>query len=142
SHFTVDNNLGTSPYDLQLNTAVPPFNNPKARQAIYAATNFAPILQHLFGGRNPTTESFTGPGGICYEQTVPGYQGYDPTLAKQLVQESGLNKVTINLGTISNSVASETTQALATEWAAVGIKTTLANYALNALIQAFEKNNG
>ncbi len=81
-----DNNLGTSPYDLQLNTAVPPFNNPKARQAIYAATNFAPILQHLFGGRYPTTESFTGPGGICYEQTVPGYQGYDPTLAKQLIQ--------------------------------------------------------
>ena len=51
----MENNLGTSPYDLQLNTAVPPFNNPKARQAIYAATNFAPILQHLFGGRYPVT---------------------------------------------------------------------------------------
>ncbi len=62
-----------------------PFNNPKARQAIYAATNFAPILQHLFGGRYPITQSFTGPGGICYEQNVPGYQGYDPTLAKQLI---------------------------------------------------------
>src|SRR4029077_12407116 len=35
-HFTVENNLGPSPYDLQLNTAVPPFNDPKARQAIYA----------------------------------------------------------------------------------------------------------
>ena len=74
-HLQVENNLGTSPYDLQLNTAVPPFNNPKARQAIYAATNFAPILQHLFGGRYPITQSFTGPGGICYEQNgarVPG----------------------------------------------------------------------
>ena len=53
SHFEVENNLGTSPYDLQLNTAVPPFNNPKARQAIYAATDFQPILQHLFGGTVP-----------------------------------------------------------------------------------------
>ena len=122
SHFTVDNNLGTSPYDLQLNTAVPPFNNPKARQAIYAATNFAPILQHLFGGRYPTTESFTGPGGICYEQTVPGYQGYDPTLAKQLIQQSGLNNVTIQLGTIALSTAQESMQALATEWEAIGLK--------------------
>jgi peptide/nickel transport system substrate-binding protein len=142
-HFQVLDQPGTSPYDLQLNTATPPFNNPKARQAIYAATDFAPILDHIFGNRYPVVEGFTGPGGICYQPTVPGYQGYDPTLAKQLVQESGLNKVTINLGTISSSsVAVETTQALADEWAAVGIKTTLQSYILNALIQAFEKNGG
>jgi peptide/nickel transport system substrate-binding protein len=142
-HFQVLDQPGTSPYDLQLNTAIAPFNNPKARQAIYAATNFAPILQHIFGNRYPVVEGFTGPGGICYQQYVSGYQGYNPTLAKQLVQQSGLDKVTINLGTISSSpVAIETTQALATEWAAVGIKTTLQSYVLNGLIQAFYKNNG
>ena len=142
-HFQVLDQPGTSPYDLQLNTAIAPFNNPKARQAIYAATDFGPILQHIFGNRYPVVEGFTGPGGICYQQYVPGYQGYNPTLAKQLVQQSGLDKVTINLGTISSSqVAVETTQALATEWAAVGIKTTLQSYVLNSLIQAFYKNNG
>ena len=142
-HFQVLDQPGTSPYDLQLNTAIAPFNNPKARQAIYAATDFGPILQHIFGNRYPVVQGFTGPGGICYQQYVPGYQGYNPTLAKQLVQQSGLDKVTINLGTISSSqVAVETTQALATEWAAVGIKTTLQSYVLNSLIQAFYKNNG
>jgi len=142
-HFDVLNQLGTSPYDLQLNTAVAPFNNVKAREAIYAMTNFQPILQNIFKNAYPVVEGFTGPGGICYEQKVPGYQGYDPTLAKQLVQESGLNKVTINLGTISSSpVASETTEALAQEWAAFGVKTTLHTYDLNALIQAFTANGG
>lgn len=142
-HFDVLNQLGTSPYDLQLNTAVAPFNNIKARQAIYAMTNFAPILQNIFKNQYPVTEGFTGPGGICYQPTVPGYQGYDPTLAKQLVQESGLNKATINLGTISSSpVASETTQALSQEWAAFGVKTTLHTYPLNGLIQAFTANGG
>jgi peptide/nickel transport system substrate-binding protein len=142
-HFQVLDQPGTSPYDLQLNTAIPPFNNPKAREAIYAATDFSPILAHIFGNRYPVVEGFTGPGGICYQQHVPGYQGYNPTLAKQLVQQSGLDKVTINLGTISSSqVAVETTQALETEWAAVGIKATLQSYVLNSLIQAFEKNNG
>jgi peptide/nickel transport system substrate-binding protein len=142
-HFQVLDQPGTSPYDLQLNTAVAPFNNPKARQAIYAATDFAPILAHIFGNRYPVVQGFTGPGGICYQQNVPGYQGYDPTLAKKLVQESGLDKVTINLGTISSSsVAVESTQALATEWAQFGIKTTLKSYVLNGLIQAFYKNNG
>ncbi len=142
-HFDVLNQLGTSPYDLQLNTAVAPFNNVKAREAIYAMTNFAPILQNIFKNAYPVVQGFTGPGGICYQPKVAGYQGYDPTLAKQLVQASGLDKATINLGTISSSpVASETTQALAQEWAAFGVKTTLHTYALNALIQAFTVNGG
>jgi len=142
-HFDVLNQLGTSPYDLQLNTAVAPFNNPKARQAIYAMTNFAPILQNIFKNAYPVVQGFTGPGGICYQASVPGYQGYNATLAKQLVQQSGLDKATIDLGTISSSpVAAETTQALAQEWSAFGVKTTLHSYALNALIQAFTANAG
>jgi peptide/nickel transport system substrate-binding protein len=143
SHFDVFNQLGTSPYDLQLNTAVAPFNNPKAREAIYAMTNFAPILQNIFKNAYPVTEGFTGPGGICYEPTVPGYQGYNATLAKQLVQQSGLDKSTIQFGTISSSpVAAETIQALSEEWAAFGVKTSLHTYPLNGLIQAFVANGG
>lgn len=142
-HFNVLNQLGTSPYDLQLNTAVPPFNNPKARQAIYAMTDFAPILSKIFKNAYPVVQGFTGPGGICYQPKVPGYQGYDPTLAKQLVQQSGLDKATIDLGTISSSpVASQTTQALSQEWAAFGVKTTLHTYNLNALIAAFLAGGG
>jgi len=133
----VENQLSTSPYDLQLNTKTAPFNSVKARQAIYAATNFGPILQHVFDNMYPPVQGFTGPGGICYQPTVPGYQGYDPTLAKTLVQQSGLDKVTINLGTIQNLVAEETTEALQTEWAAVGIKTVIHAYALAPLIAQF-----
>jgi len=133
----VENQLSTSPYDLQLNTKTAPFNNVKARQAIYAATNFGPILQHVFDNMYPPVQGFTGPGGICYSPTVPGYQGYDPTLAKTLVAQSGLGKVTINLGTIQNLVAEETTEALQTEWAAVGIKTVIHAYALAPLIAQF-----
>ena len=70
----------------------------KARQAIYAATNFAPILQHVFGNRYPITQGFTGPGGICYQPNVPGYQAYDLAKAKALVKQLG--GLTIQLGTI------------------------------------------
>jgi peptide/nickel transport system substrate-binding protein len=142
SHFEVENNLGTSPYDLQLNTAVPPFNNPKARQAIYAATNFQPILQHLFGGRYPIVQGFTGPGGICYQQYVQGYQGYDATLAKSLIQQSGLANTTIQLGTIALSTAQESMQALATQWEALGLHVKQSSWPLSGLIAAFEANGG
>ncbi len=137
SRFNVVNESPSTVYDLQLNTLAPPFNNPKARQAIYAATNIQPILSHIFANAYPIAEGFTGPGGICNEPKVPGYQEYDPALAKSLVQQTGLNKVTIKLGTIQNLVAEETTEALQTEWAAVGIHATIANYPLASLIAQF-----
>ncbi len=133
--FNVETQLSTSPYDLQLNTAAPPFNNKLAREAIYDATNFAPILQHVFDNLYPVTQGFTGPGGICYEPTVPGYPAYNLTQAKALVKQVG--GITINLGTINVLVAQETTEALQTEWAAAGIKTTIHSYDLASLIQTF-----
>jgi peptide/nickel transport system substrate-binding protein len=131
----VENQLSTSPYDLQLNTKSAPFSDKRARQAIYAATNFAPILQHVFSNLYPVTQGFTGPGGICYEPTVPGYPPYDLAKAKALVSQLG--GLTVSLGTIQNLVAQETTEALQTEWAAAGIKTTIHNYPLAALISQF-----
>jgi peptide/nickel transport system substrate-binding protein len=136
--FHVLNQQGTSPYDLQLNTKIAPFNSVKARQAIYAATDFAPILQHVFANAYPAVQGFTGPGGICYNASVAGYQGYNLALAKQLVKASGLDKAQIQLGTISNQVAQDTTAALKSEWAAAGItNVTIASWDLNGLIQAF-----
>ena len=134
-HFTVVNQLSTSPYDLQLNTAIPPFNNIKAREAIYYATDIQPIVSHIFDNLYPLTQSFTAPGGICYQPTVPGYLPYDLAKAKALVQQLG--GLTVNLGTINVLVAKETTQALQTEWAKAGIKTTISSYDLGPLIAQF-----
>jgi len=134
-NFTVVNQLSTSPYDLQLNTAIPPFNNIKAREAIYYATDIQPIVSHIFDNLYPLTQSFTAPGGICYQPKVPGYRPYNLAKAKALVQQLG--GLTVNLGTINILVAKETTQALQTEWAKAGIKTTISSYDLGPLIQQF-----
>jgi len=134
-HFTVVNQLSTSPYDLQLNTATAPFNNIKAREAIYYATDIQPIVSHIFDNLYPLTQGFTAPGGICYQATVPGYRTFDLAKAKALVKQLG--GLTVNLGTINVLVAKETTQALQTEWAKAGIKTTIASYDLGPLIAQF-----
>ncbi len=136
SHFTVTQQLSTSPYDLQLNTKIPPFNNKLAREAIYYATNFSLISQHIFDNKFPLTQSFTGAGGLFYNPTVPGYPTYNLAKAKALVKQlGGLN---INLGTISVLVATETTEALQSEWAQAGIKATIHSYQLAPLIAQFE----
>ena len=134
-HFNVVNQAPTSVYDLQLNTLTGPFKNELARQAIYAATDIEPILQHIFGNQYPIAQGFTGPGGICNQPTVPGYPGYDLAKAKALVKQLG--GLTVSLGTIQNLVAQQTTEALQTEWAAAGIKATIHTYPLAALIAQF-----
>ena len=125
----------TSPYDIQLNTKIAPFNNIKAREAIYYATNAALLDKSLFGDTYPVGESFTAPAGLFYEQTVPGYITYDLAKAKALV--SSLGGLSFNLGTISVPTATEMDEAIQTEWQAAGMKVTLSSYDLTGLIGAF-----
>jgi peptide/nickel transport system substrate-binding protein len=125
----------TSPYDIQLNTKIAPFNNIKAREAIYYATNAALLDKSLFGDTYPVGESFTAPAGLFYEQTVPGYITYDLAKAKALV--TSLGGLSFNLGTISVPTATELNEAIQTEWQAAGMKVTLSSYDLTGLIGAF-----
>lgn len=134
--FNVVEEASTSPYDIQLNTSIPPFNNEMAREAIYYATNAKQIVDKLFGGKYPLTESFTATGGLFYDPTVPGYIGYNLAKAKALVKQLG--GLTVNLFTIDVPVADETDEELAAQWEAAGITVTgLNEYTLTPLIGAF-----
>jgi peptide/nickel transport system substrate-binding protein len=125
----------TSPYDIQLNTKIAPFNNKLAREAIYYATNGALLDKSLFNDTYPVGQSFTAPAGLFYEQTVPGYITYDLAKAKALVKQLG--GLSFNLGTISVPTAIELNEAIQTEWQQAGMKVTLSDYDLTGLIGAF-----
>jgi peptide/nickel transport system substrate-binding protein len=125
----------TSPYDIQLNTFVAPFNNLKAREAIYAATDTPLLDSSLFNDTYPVGQSFTAPAGLFYEKTVPGYITYNLAKAKALVKSIG--GLSIVLGTLNTPVANEVDDALRTMWEAAGIKVTLASWDLTGLIAQF-----
>jgi peptide/nickel transport system substrate-binding protein len=132
----VTQQLSTSPYFLQLNTTIPPFNNIKAREAIYYASDSEAIRSHIFDNMYESTQGFTGPGGLFYEPKVPGYRGYDLEKAKALVKELG--GLTVRLGTINVLVAKQTIQALQSQWQQAGMKVKIESYDLTGLIQAFQ----
>jgi peptide/nickel transport system substrate-binding protein len=136
SHFTTTEQPATSPYDIQLNTAAPPFNNVKARQAIYYATDSAIIDQKLFGNQFQVVQGFTAPGGLFYYPNVPGYLTYDLSKAKSLVQQiGGLN---VNFFTLASPVNTNFMEALQTLWKEAGINTSIHLYSLAGLIQQFD----
>ncbi|MEV4730571.1 ABC transporter substrate-binding protein [Saccharopolyspora sp. NPDC049426] len=125
----------TSPYVVQLNTKSAPFNDERAREAIYAATDFKAISQGLFRGRYPVSQSFTGAGGLFHHEAVEGYPPHDPARAKKLVEELG--GLTVELGTLGNYVAQQVMTALQTQWQQAGIKVTVHEYELSTLVQQF-----
>ena len=132
----VTQQLSTSPYFMQLNTTIPPFNNAKARQAIYYASDSEAIRSHIFNNMYVNTEGFTGPGGLFYQPKVDGYRAYNLDKAKALVKQLG--GLSVNLGTINVLVAKETIQALQSQWQQAGIKVKINSYDLSGLIQAFQ----
>lgn len=136
SKFTVTTVPSTSPYDIQLNTAIPPFNNIKAREAIYYATNGGLIDQKLFGNVNPVGQSFTAPAGLFYEQNVPGYPTYNLAKAKALVKSLG--GLTINFFTIAQPATTNFMEALQSMWKQAGINASIHFYPLAGLIQQFD----
>lgn len=136
--FTVTPAALTEPYVIQLNTAIAPFNNILAREAIYYATNVSAIDKGVANNAYPITESPTGPAGLFYEPKVPGYRTYDLAKAKALVQQLG--GLTVTLGTINETQEVAIDEALSSQWAQAGIKTTLDSYGLEPLISAFKSN--
>jgi peptide/nickel transport system substrate-binding protein len=128
-----------APQVIQLNTAKPPFNNIKAREALYYATNASAIDKHLFGDRYSLTDSPTGPGGLFYQPKVPGYRTYDLKKAKALVKQLG--GLHVDLGTINVLQEIEIDEALAAQWQQAGITSSLSQYNLTAIIGQFRANS-
>jgi peptide/nickel transport system substrate-binding protein len=136
---TVTVGPATSPYVIQLNTRKAPFNDIKARQAIYYATDFDAIAKGLFKDQFPVSQSFTAPGGLFYHQKVPGYLTYDLDKAKALVKQLG--GLTVHLGTTGIYTANQVMTALQTQWKEAGIEVTTDSYQLPQVIQHFTNND-
>ncbi|WP_413542819.1 ABC transporter substrate-binding protein [Citricoccus nitrophenolicus] len=125
----------TSPYVIQLNTRQAPFDDQKAREAIYYATDFEAINEGLFGGQGDMSQSFTASGGLFYEPEVEGYRTYDVEKAKELVKELG--GLTVELGTTDIVTARQVTTALQTQWQEAGIDVTIDSKPLGDVITKF-----
>ncbi|WP_228395418.1 ABC transporter substrate-binding protein [Modestobacter roseus] len=124
---------GTSPYLVQMNTRIAPFDDQRAREAIYLATDWEAINEGLFGGEPTIVQGFTTPVDLFYEPTTPGYRTYDLEAAKELVSELG--GLTVQLDTPAIQTATQITTALQTQWEEAGIDVELVTFPGSSLIQ-------
>jgi len=126
----------TSPYVIQLNTTRAPFDERRAREAIYYATNVDAIRKGLFNDWYAASQSFTGPGGLFHDEHVPGYRTYDVDAARTLVHEAG--GLRVKLATLRTPAAEQIAIALQTQWHEAGIDVSLELLELPAVIRTFQ----
>jgi peptide/nickel transport system substrate-binding protein len=129
----------SAPLDLQLNTAIPPFNNILAREAIYYATDQQGISRALSYGTGIVTQSPSGPASLLYMPKVPGYRTYNLAKAKALVKQlGGLSFTFDNVGLGASALVGE---ALVADFRRAGMNVTIDNLnTLQAILEAFSSN--
>lgn len=131
---TVTLQPATSVGVIQLNAKHKPFDDQRAREAIYYATDVGAISKGLFHGRDHLSQSFTAKGGMFFHDTVEGYRTYHPEKARALVKQMGGLKVT--LSTLRSPMAEQILTALQTQWQAAGIETRIETHDIGTLIES------
>ena len=129
----------TATYLIQLNTRAPPFDDERARQAVYFATDVDTLRTGLFKDWYPTSQSFTGPGGLFHHEEIPGYREYDPEKARALV--NALGGLRVRLGTNQSFVTEQMITALQSQWELVGIDTEIKLLEVGDLVNQFQSGN-
>lgn len=110
-------------YYMSINEKIPPFDNPKVREAMEYAIDRQTLIDTLYAGTGVPAKGILAPGLAGYNPDLPGFT-YDPEKAKSLLKEAGYENgfsMTLYQGTNSPSTLkiNEAIQAMLGE---IGIK--------------------
>lgn len=117
---------------LRFNTSKAPTDNLKVRQALNYAVDREAIIKSILQGYGTPIASLQGAKSFGYDPNLKPY-AYDPTKAKQLLQEAGVKPgTTIGIDFVgTDAVFREVAQAVAGFFQAVGLKPELKTYETN-----------
>ena len=85
-HIVSGPRVGT--YYMSINEGIPPFDNPKVREAIMYAIDRQTLIDKLYYGTGVPAKGILSPGLAGYNPDLPGF-AYDPEKAKSLLAEAG-----------------------------------------------------
>jgi peptide/nickel transport system substrate-binding protein len=89
---------GTRVYMLEMNNKMPPFDNPKVRQAMNYAINTDMILETIYEGNATRLSGALMPYSLGANPNLKPYE-YNPEKAKQLLKEAGVTNLKVVIDT-------------------------------------------
>jgi len=110
-------------YYMSINSKIPPFDNPKVREAVMYAIDRQTLIDKLYYGTGIPAKGILAPGLAGYNPDLPGFK-YDPEKAKALLKEAGFpNGIEMTLNqTVDSPSTLKMNEALQAMLAQVGIK--------------------
>lgn len=95
-------------YWLNLNMTLPPFDDPRVRQAVLLGIDYQAVIDAALGGYGTIPhQGLLQPGMVGFDQAVNPPNRYDPEAARQLLQEAGYldNPVPVTCVTYDSTLA-------------------------------------
>ena len=128
---------------VMLNTAVPPMNDIRVRQALAYATDRQKYIDTIGNGLTKPSDGPFTPGSPYYAST--GYPGLDLAKAKALVADYQKEKgpISFKFGTINTAKGRQQNELLQAMWKEAGIQTEILQveqspYILNAIVGNYQ----
>jgi peptide/nickel transport system substrate-binding protein len=109
---------------LLFNTAHPPFDNKLVRQALHYAIDGKKMIDIGLKGAGTDATSFINPKLASSQPAVNDF-AYNPDKAKALLQQAGVNGLSISLSTTNTSLVADCVKVIKEGWDAIGVTTTL-----------------
>ncbi|HEY8446724.1 MAG TPA: ABC transporter substrate-binding protein [Thermomicrobiales bacterium] len=110
---------------LGMNQTIPPFDNPKVRQAMQYAINKQNIADVVFYGNYTLGAGPIAPGLPGYDPSLAEVYTYDPERAKALLEEAGVSGLTFDLYNRTTSFWPLLGQLVQADLAAIGVTANL-----------------
>jgi oligopeptide transport system substrate-binding protein len=105
----------------QLNSSIPPLDNPKVREAIAYVFDNRKISELYFKGLWPAISNILPPGVPGHDPSLPFFD-YNPEKAKQLLAEAGYpNGIEIEMTCVGTGTSYQIYQIMQQDFAAAGI---------------------
>ncbi len=108
-----------------MNQTIPPFDNPKVRQAMQHAINKQNIADVVFYGNYTIGAGPIAPGLPGYDPSLAEMYPYDPERAKALLSEAGVSDLSFDLYNRTTSFWPLLGQLVQADLAAIGVKANL-----------------
>lgn len=138
--FAIQKVSGSSSTVILFNNNAEPTNDPLVRRALAAATNRQEMNEVGYKGAREISLSAFAPSSPYFNPDAQ-QPGYDPTLAKQLLEEYG-KPVNITLECINTPEADTLLQVVKENWEAVGVTVTLKSQEQGAYVARMFSKKG
>ncbi|MDT0439407.1 MULTISPECIES: ABC transporter substrate-binding protein [Streptomyces] len=122
---TVAGGSGMNNLFLMFNTAHPPFDDVRVRQALRYAVDTDTLVRVALRGHGTPATSFLDEGNPAHRRARTVYR-HDPERARALLAAAGVRKLEVELLAVNVSWVVDCLPTLKESWDAIGVRTTLA----------------